>query len=98
MGSHNPLSEEQVVEILTSSDSHTALAQRMGVSRTTISNVREGVFYADVAADLPRYRRSELNCKRCIHWDKRCTLDLLDAKEIGITFARECASFTLAKS
>lgn len=49
------LGEEQVVLILTSADSNTRLAAKLGVSQQAISDVRRGKTYQSIRIDLPRY-------------------------------------------
>lgn len=49
------LGEEQVVLILTSADSNTRLAARLGVSQQAISDVRRGNTHQAIRIDLPRY-------------------------------------------
>lgn len=47
-------SEEQIVEILTSTESCRALANKFGVYHQPIVNIRRGVSYGDVRPDIPR--------------------------------------------
>lgn len=49
------LGEEQVVFILTSADSNTRLAARLGVSKQAISDIRRGYTYQSIRLDLPRF-------------------------------------------
>lgn len=87
-------SDDEVVQILTSIESHPILAARFGVTPQTISAVRLGRTYAKVRPDLPR-RRGRPSCWQCVHWaSEACGMGFPDPETMGPGFAAECALFT----
>ncbi|MEB3169082.1 MAG: hypothetical protein VKK97_10175 [Synechococcaceae cyanobacterium] len=93
------LTEEQVIEILTSPASHRTLGDRFGLHRSAISLIRLGKLHAKVAMHIPRWG-TEHRCEHCIHWQPErfepCDLGHRDPIDEGTHFARECATFERA--
>jgi hypothetical protein len=106
------LTIEAIEEILTSPLSAAKLAKRFGVSRQSVTQVRNGVTYRHVLPDLPRHL-DKRSCTRCQfgvlqHVSRkpgdrhyldawRCSLGFPDIIEHGPQFARECAVWTEAQ-
>lgn len=102
------LTEDQVRLILESRHiGYMKMGQIVGRSREVVRHIRLGLSYRDVAPEVPRWssgevvvlserRKVTLTCRDCIHWDSACTMGFPDAKEAGITFARDCSSFQRA--
>lgn len=94
------MDEAAIRDILTSSESHTVIANRYGRSASTISQIRRGKMHANVAQELPRWDLSGRRgirriCSNCQYWtDGRCDLGFPDPKEEGMWFARDCSMFT----
>lgn len=95
-GAGNKLSEADVIEILGSprSMSNTVLAERFGVSRETVRQVRCGMSYKHVKSDMPRPDGSRY-CTTCIHFKKDvgCRMQFPDYEELGAIFASECEAY-----
>ena len=94
------LTEDDVVAILRSSATDTALASRYNCSRQSISNIRNGHSYAAICPDIPRrsprprYSASGPTCTSCSYWNgARCTFDYPEATE-DPRFAQECDLYT----
>lgn len=93
------LTEEQIIEILTSTASHRTIGDRLGVHRSAVSLVRLGKIHASIAPHIPRWSTMQ-KCENCIHWQPErsepCDLGHRDPLEEGTAFARECATFERA--
>lgn len=95
------MDEAAICDILTSTGIHAELADRYGVSASTIGKIRRGEMHETVAPELPRWQRGGLRgikrlCSNCLHWDQdRCDLGFPDPKEEGHGFARDCSVYTV---
>ena len=94
------LTEDDVVTILRSSATDTALAPLYNCSRQSISNIRNGHSYAAVRPDIPRrsprprYSANGPTCTNCSYWnDSRCFFDYPEAAE-DPRFAQDCDLYT----
>ncbi len=94
-----PLTEEEVVLILTSQASSTKLRTELGRSRTAILAVRRGDYHRHVRPDIPRWTWLQRNtdgpmCSQCVHCPKGvCTIQIPEAAKEGEWFAAKCAAF-----
>lgn len=85
--------EENIREILESSETHRTLAAKYDCHHNAISLIRRGRSYRNVAPEIPRWTK-DITCHSCIHWDaKGCTLGHEDPIEEGIRFARFCSCY-----
>jgi hypothetical protein len=93
------ISQEAVRDILLSSDSHRTMAERHGVSRQTVEQIRFGVGHKKLFPEIPR-RNSfvEHSCECCALWLKgKCSLDFPEPAQ-NLFFAGECNIFTKASN
>lgn len=88
-----------VIYILQSPDTDAAVAQRLGVSRQAVNNVRLGRAYRRVAPQLPRRtstaqppRMADVDtCVQCNHWHGYgCAFGFPEALK-DLAFAQECS-------
>ena len=93
------LTEEAIIDMLTSTASNNELARKWKCNRNTPSLIRLGRIHASVAPDLPRLK-PRANCKKCIQWIKShvsltfvCGLEIPESTHEGPTFARLCAFY-----
>ena len=99
MAFNRTLTEEQIVEILTSWESSTILAREMGRNPSTIRSIRNGLSYKDVRPDIPRVKSSEIPsqsrfCSDCIHrLNGKCTMGFPES-ERNAKFAQLCNIFS----
>jgi hypothetical protein len=91
------ISPEAVRDILISSDSHKTMAERHGVSRHTVEQIRFGVGHKKLFPEIPRRRNAAAHsCESCALWLKgKCSLDFPEPVH-NLFFARECNIFTKA--
>lgn len=66
------LTEDQVVQILTSDARNSAIAREFGLTAETIRRVRQGQHYAEIRPDIPRWEPKPqasqgCSCWNCIH-------------------------------
>lgn len=103
------LSPDAIRTILLEQETPTKdLADRFGVSRQSINDVRLGKRWKDLYPELPRYStKPARSCWSCanakvtadkgrhleIKKDLRCLLDFPDPFEVGARFAAECAAY-----
>jgi transposase-like protein len=103
----NQFTEEQIRLILAErSVSQQALGRRLGKSRTAIGKIRRGELHADVAPDLPRWKRtvpdrarsnkSCIDCHYCVN--RVCKMAIPEFEEEGPTFAAECLWYGMRQS
>lgn len=97
----------QVESILLAKTSDNLTARLYGVSRTTISNIRNGTSYKSVRPDIERRKRThrivrpdpatlEVSCLKCAHWYKNeCSFSFPDPVREGVHVAEECAMYQL---
>lgn len=104
MAANNRLLPSDVIYILQSSDSDAVLAQRLGVSRQAVNNVRTGKSYRMVAPQLPRRdlplggRTDGLMCTSCDFWNGRgCEFGFPEPLR-DLRFAGECSMYDLASA
>lgn len=92
------LSPEAVALIRTSLESNAALGRRFGVSKQTISQIRQGLIHKLPGAELIDRSQSGAYCYRCVHWsaagDGFCSLGIPEAALEGQLAARGCGAFT----
>jgi hypothetical protein len=90
------LSDEDVLEILATprTVSDRVMAERFGVSREAVRQVRAGLIYATVAAEIDRSEAGRL-CSSCSFFDLEggCLMQFPDFDELGPAFARECNAY-----
>lgn len=93
------LSPEDVIYILQCSETDRVTAQRLGVSRQAVSNVRSGKAYARIAPQLPRRNAPEIpvyvkdgeTCNDCNYWSGRgCAFGFPEPLK-DLRFAQECS-------
>jgi transposase-like protein len=91
------LTDEQVYEVLTSTQGVTALGRRLNVSRQTIADIRANRRYQDVHPSILREEHQPQrlvagSCKKCVHWfNDNCSLAFPEGKTGG--YAPLCSSF-----
>lgn len=87
------LTDEQARAIVTSELSAYRLADKLGLSPSTVKDVRTGRIYAAVTADLrdAAPQRKQNYCNECIHYDKGCTLGFPEAR--NGSYASVCSVF-----
>ena len=87
------LSDEQARAVITSELSAYRMADKLGVSPSTIKDIRTGRIYAAVTADLRNAAppRKQNYCNECIHYDKGCTLGFPEAR--NASYAGICSVF-----
>lgn len=90
------LSDEDVLEILATprTVSDRIMADRFGVSREAVRQVRAGLIHATVAAEIDRSEAGRL-CSSCSFFDLEggCLMQFPDFDELGPAFARECNAY-----
>jgi len=88
--------EEQIVYMLTSTESHNALARKFNASRQVISKIRLGLFYRDVRPDIPRPVRTVTHfCTQCIHYNQeKCSMEVPEFDEMRTRAAGICNTYT----
>ena len=80
------LSDEQVVDVLTSTASSAELARRFEMNASSIRSIRNGRYYKNVRPDLPRIKSSDVKpeprfCCDCIHHiGKHCSMGFPEQK------------------
>ena len=91
--------EKQIVYMLTSTQSHNALAREFNTSRQVISKIRLGLFYRDVRPDIPRPVRTITHfCTQCIHYkQEKCLMDVPEFDEMRTRAAGICNMYTRHK-
>jgi hypothetical protein len=100
--------DEVVIDILTSTESNVAIAQRLGFHRNFASRVRTGRCYTSVAPEIVRRqpkasvapeivrRQPRASCGSCVHWSTTrqcCDLGIPESAHEGDRFARICPTF-----
>tara|TARA_Y100000356_G_scaffold131895_1_gene136326 strand:+ start:440 stop:778 length:339 start_codon:yes stop_codon:yes gene_type:complete len=91
------LTDDQVYEVLTSTQGVTALGRRLNVSRHTIADIRANRRYQDVHPTIPRQDHQPQrfvadSCKACVHWlNSKCSLALPEGKSGA--YAPLCSCF-----
>jgi hypothetical protein len=92
------LTPEAVATIRTSLESNGALGRRFGVSKQTISQIRQGITHKLPGMELIDRSQSGAYCCRCVHWsaagDGSCSLGIPEAALEGQPAARGCGAFT----
>jgi len=85
-------SREEVIAILQSTLSQSALASKYKTTRQTISRIQLGIMYKEIHADYYKPRTGPvMYCINCINWTKRrCGLGFPEA---GGDFATECCVY-----
>lgn len=88
--------EKEIVYMLTSTQSHSALAREFNASRQVISKIRLGLFYRDVRPDIPRpVRTVTYFCTQCIHYkQEKCSMEVPEFDEMRTRAAGICNIYT----
>lgn len=88
--------EKQIVYMLTSTESHNALARKFNASRQVISKIRLGLFYRDVRPDIPRpVRTVTYSCTQCIHYNQeKCSMEVPEFDAMRTRAAGICNTYT----
>lgn len=91
--------------VLTSPLQSNRLAEIMGVSKSSITRIRNGQSYMDVRPDLKRPGRSKkphkasrilgANCKFCELWTNECSIGIPESKK-STEFAALCNSYIMS--
>lgn len=104
MAANHRLMPSDVIYILQSQDGDGVVAQRLGVSRQAVNNVRTGKSYRRVAPQLPRRegpvvaRDSTVMCTACDFWNGRgCAFGFPEPLK-DLRFAGECSMYDLGRS
>ena len=91
-----PWTEAEILDLLSTRDSHSAAGRRHGRSPEAVRRIRLGQDRADVHPDVPRWVQG-VSCERCIWWlpSERCDLGFPDPLEpdVGVAFAMDCSSY-----
>jgi len=95
---HSPLSPEAVAAIRAGTESNAVTARQFGVSKQTISQIRQGLIHKLPGMELIDRSQSGAYCYRCVHWsaagDGSCSLGIPEATLLGQLAARDCGAFT----
>ncbi len=104
MAPNHRLMPSDVIYILQSLDGDGVVAQRLGVSRQAVNNVRTGKSYRRVAPQLPRREGPTVSkgegalCTACDFWNGRgCVFGFPEPLK-DLRFAVECSMFDLASA
>lgn len=86
--------DEQIAEILLSKEPDSKVAERMGVSRATIGQIRTGKTYKSVRPEIQR--RIGRSCFKCQNWkNNACLFEFPDPIEEGPQAANYCSMYQL---
>lgn len=92
------LSPEAVAAIRAGTESNAVTARRFGVSKQTISQIRQGLIHKLPGMELIDRSQSGAYCYRCVHWnpagDGSCSLGIPEAALEGQLAARSCGAFS----
>lgn len=100
MAHNSRLTPHDVIYILQCPDTDTVVAFRLGVSRQTVNNIRNGRNYKNVAPQLPRrevatYNKEGPLCTICNFWDGYgCSFKLPESLK-DLRFAQECSMYAV---
>lgn len=91
------LTDDEVKKILLETGvSHAAMGRKMSRSREFIRQVRSGILYIDVHAEIPRWPKNKESrrCTKCIYWTGvKCQIGFQDPIKEGVRFAKDCEHF-----
>lgn len=87
-----PWTEAEILDLLTTRDSHSAAGRRHGRSAEAVRRIRLGKDRTDVHPEVPRWAQG-VSCERCIWWVGRCDLGFPDPAIEGVAFAADCSSY-----
>lgn len=97
------ITERDVIYVLQCPDSDRTVAQRLGVSRQAVANIRNGRAYRKIAPQLPRrddrpiYKKDGETCVLCNYWNNDgCAFRFPEAAH-DLRFAQECSMYALQK-
>ena len=86
--------DEQIAEILLSKEPDSKVAERMGVSRASIGQIRTGKSYISVHPEIQR--RLGRSCLKCKNWkNSACMFEVPDPIEDGPQAANYCSLYQL---
>jgi transcriptional regulator with XRE-family HTH domain len=86
--------DEQIAEILLSREPDSKVAERMGVSRATIGQIKTGKSYKNVHPEIQR--RLGRSCFKCKNWkNNACLFEFPDPIEDGTQAANYCSLYQL---
>jgi hypothetical protein len=92
------LTPEAVAAIRASLESNAALGRQFGVSKQTISQIRQGLIHKLPEVDHLDQSNVGAYCFRCVHWnpagDGSCSLGFPEAALEGQLAARDCGAFS----
>ena len=92
------LTPEAVATIRAGTESNAVTARQFGVSKQTISQIRQGITHKLPGAEIIDRSQSGAYCYRCVHWsaagDGSCSLGIPEAALEGQLAARGCGAFT----
>jgi len=87
--------DEQIAEILLSREPDSKVAERMGVSRATIGQIKTGKSYKNVHPEIQR--RLGRSCFKCKNWkNNACLFEFPDPIEEGPKAANYCSLYQLS--
>lgn len=101
------LSDQQIAEILITTTNDALTGRLYGVSRQSISRIRNGESFKDFRPDLPRRKPAdrrykvdpatlEVSCLKCTHWTKKeCGFGFPDPLVEGLQVAEDCTMYKL---
>lgn len=86
--------DEQIAEILLSREPDSKVAERMGVSRATIGQIKTSKSYKNVHPEIQR--RLGRSCFKCKNWkNNACLFEFPDPIEDGPQAANYCSLYQL---
>ena len=86
--------DEQIAEILLSREPDSKVAERMGVSRAMIGQIKTGKSYKNVHPEIQR--RLGRSCFKCKNWkNNACLFEFPDPIEDGPQAANYCSLYQL---
>lgn len=96
------LSDADIRDILASREiSHSAMGRRYGCSHEWIRQIRYGVLLQHRCPEIPRWTSGRQTCDQCFWFrdlESPCRLGFPDPAQEGLTFARDCACFSVTKA
>ncbi|MGA1562774.1 MAG: hypothetical protein ACO376_07295 [Gammaproteobacteria bacterium] len=88
-------SDDQIAEILLSRESDAKIAEKFGVSRASIGQIKTGKVYKNVHPEIQR--RLGRSCFKCKNWkNNACMFEFPDPIEEGPKAANYCSLYQLS--
>lgn len=99
------LTDEAILDILTTKLPQTVLSSRHGCSTSTVGKIRRGELHAKIHPEIPRFKDElkpgKKTCTKCEHYSGNrqnpCGLGHIDPIEEGLNFASYCSNFLSPK-